>query len=66
MGSCDLIRPAWGREEDGITKILFGAIGLVRCCCTCDRQGDVFLRFKFCGINCLGIQVKRRRYLRVA
>ena len=40
-----------GWEEDGTTKILFGVIGLIRCCCACDRQGDVFLRFKLGGVD---------------
>src|ERR1700692_2467692 len=47
-----------GWEEDGTTKILFGVIGLIRCCGACDRQGDIFLRFKLGGVNGLGIQVK--------
>jgi hypothetical protein len=38
-----------GWEEDGTTKILFGVIGLIRCCGACDRQGDVFLHFKLGG-----------------
>jgi hypothetical protein len=40
-----------GWEEDGTTKILFGVIGLIRCCGACDRQGDVFLRFKLGGVD---------------
>ena len=32
----------------------------------CDRHGTLFLCFKLRRINRLGIQVKRRRYLRVA
>jgi hypothetical protein len=62
----DIIRPAWGREEDGFTKILFGAIRLIRCCGACDRQGDFFLRFKLGGIYGLGIKVKRGCHLGVA
>ena len=55
-----------GWEEDGTTEILFGLIGLIRCCGACDRQGDVFLRFEFGGVNGLGIQVKRGGHLGVA
>ena len=40
-----------GWEEDGTTKILFGVIGLIRCGGACDRQDDVFLRFKLGGVN---------------
>ena len=41
--------------------------GLIRCDCgACDRQGDVFLRFKLGGVYGLGIQVKRGCYLGVA
>src|SRR5258708_5600096 len=55
-----------GWEEDGTTKILFGVIGLIRCCGACDRQGDVFLRFKLGGVNGLGIKVNRGCYFCVA
>ncbi len=40
-------------------------IGLIGCGCACDRQGNVFLRFKLSGINRLGIQVKRGCYFGV-
>jgi hypothetical protein len=39
---------------------------LIRCRGAFDRQGDVFLRFKFGGVNGLGIQVKRGCYFGVA
>jgi len=32
-------------------KILFGVIGLLRCCGPCYRQGDVFLSFMFDGVK---------------
>jgi hypothetical protein len=37
---------------------LADSIGIIRCCRAFDRQGDVFLCFKLCGVNGLGIQVK--------
>jgi hypothetical protein len=55
-----------GWEEDGTTKILFGVIGLIRDCGACNRQGDVFLRFKLGGVNGLRIQVERGCYFGVA
>ena len=62
IGRCDLIRPAWDVRK----KILLGVIGLIRCGGACDRQRDVFLRFKLGGVNGLEIQVKRCGQLGVA
>jgi hypothetical protein len=43
-------------------KILFGVIGLIRCCGAFDLEGEVFLRFKLGGVNGLGIyNVKNSR-----
>ena len=64
IGASDLIRPVW--EEDGTTQILFGVIGLIRRDASSNGQGDLFLSFKFHGVNRLRIQVKRRAHLRVA
>src|SRR6202166_1328781 len=50
----------FGRGARPYTRIL------IRCCRACDRQGDVFLRFKLGGVNGLGIQVKRGCYFGVA
>ena len=51
----------WNRAVS-TAEILFGVIGLPRCCGARDRQGDIFLRFKLGSVNGLGIKVERGRY----
>ncbi len=62
MAAFYLLTNPTGRPSDDFSHV----IGLIRRCGACDRQGDVFLRFKLGGVYGLGIQVKRCSHLGVA